>query len=285
MYYQILIETTEKVDESDANKQYFELDRSSLEDIEANIVLPYLRKEEFVFSGKSLKFKEIKRILIKETTKTTHELSLQESARVPHSTIRISAIEILNYKEHVKDITTTVFNKALSVVLAKKTILSTPTSSTSAPTQTETPLSSHAKVLLVHGRDHFARDTTIKFLEKLGITNIIVHEQIRGEKSIIEKIEENLNIGFAIVLYTPTGLEQKPRAHQNIAFEHGYLIAKLGRRKVSALVKGNTETPNNIHGVIYIPMDALDAWQLAMTHEMIRAGYNLDISQITYPTI
>ncbi len=279
MYYQILIETTEKVDESDANKQYFELDRSSLEDIETNIVLPYLRKEEFVFSGKSLKFKEIKRILIKETSKTTHELSLQESSRVPHSTIRISAIDILNYKEHVKDITTTVFNKALSVVLAKK-IPTTP-----APIQPETPSSSHAKVLLVHGRDHFARDAAVKFLEKLGISTIIIHEQIRGEKNIIEKIEENLNIGFAIILYTPTGLEPKPRAHQNIAFEHGYLIAKLGRRKVSALVKGNTEIPNHIHGVVYIPMDALDSWQLAMTHEMIRAGYNLDISQITFPTI
>jgi len=281
MYYQILIETTEKVDESDANKQYFELDRSSLDDIEANIVLPYLRKEEFIFSGKSLKFKEIKRILIKETTKTTHELSLQESSRVPDSTIPVSAIDILNYKEHVKDITTTVFNKALSVVLAKKTtVIPTPT-----PAQSETSSSSHAKVLLVHGRDHFARDAVVKFLEKLGISTILIHEQIRGGKNIVEKIEENLNIGFAIILYTPTGLEPKPRAHQNIAFEHGYLIAKLGRRKVSALVKGNTEIPNNIHGVIYTPMDALDSWQLAMTHEMIRAGYNLDISQITFPTI
>lgn len=284
MYYQILIETTEKVDESDANKQYFELDRSSLEDIEEHIVLPYLRKEEFVFSGKSLKFKEIKRILIKETAKTTHELSLQESSRVPHSTVPVSAIDILNYKEHVKDITTTVFNKALSVVLAKKIVPAPPI----APAQAETLSSSspnHPKVLLVHGRDHFARDVAVKFLEKLGISTIIIHEQIRGGKNIIEKVEENLNIGFAIVLYTPTGLEQKPRAHQNIVFEHGYLIAKLGRRKVSALVKGNTEIPNNIHGVVYIPMDALDAWQLAMTHEMIRAGYNLDISQITYPTI
>ncbi|MDE2420801.1 MAG: nucleotide-binding protein [Gammaproteobacteria bacterium] len=280
MYYQILIETTEKVDESDANKQYFELDRSSLDDIEANIVLPYLRKEEFVFSGKSLKFKEIKRILIKETTKTTHELSLEESSRVPHSTIRVSAIDILNYKEHVKDITTTVFNKALSVVLAKKITPPAPIS-----VQPETPSSSHPKVLLVHGRDHFARDAVVKFLEKLGISTILIHEQIRGGKNIVEKIEENMNIGFAIILYTPTGLEPKPRAHQNIAFEHGYLIAKLGRRKVSALVKGNTETPNNIHGVIYIPMDALDSWQLAITHEMIRAGYNLDISQITFPTI
>jgi predicted nucleotide-binding protein len=277
MYYQVLIETTEKIDESDTNRQYFELDRSSLTDIETHIVLPYLRKEELLFSGKVLKFKEIKRILIKETLKTTHELSLYESTRVPHSTIRITANEILNYKEHVKDITTTVFNKALSVIFAAK--------NTPAQPQVETPISNHAKVLLVHGRDHIAKDVAVKFLEKLGITAIIQHEQIRGERTIIEKIEENLNIGFAIVLYTPTGLEQKSRAHQNIVFEHGYLIGKLGRRKVSALVKGNTEIPNHINGVVYIPMDVLDAWQLAVTHELIRAGYSLNINQITHPSV
>jgi predicted nucleotide-binding protein len=277
MYYQILIETTEKVDESDANKQYFELDRSSLDDIEAQIVLPYLRKEEFLFSGRLLKFKEIKRILIKETQKSTYELSLHESSRVPHSTISVTAIDILNYKEHVKDITTTVFNKALSVVLAKK-IRPTPIQS---DVQSDSSQSNHPKVLLVHGRDHYAKDLVVKLLAKLGISTVITHEQIRGEKSIIEKVEENANIGFALVLYTPTGLEQKPRAHQNIAFEHGYLIAKLGRRKVSALVKGSTEVPNHINGVVYIPMDALDTWHLAIFHEMVRAGYNLDINQVS----
>lgn len=276
MYYQVLIETTEKIDETDENRQYFELDRSSLTDIETHIVLPYLRKEELLFSGKILKFKEIKRILIKETVKTTHELSLYESTRVPHSTIRITPNEILNYKEHVKDITTTIFNKALSTIFAAKV---TPT-----PSQEVQP-SNHAKVLLVHGRDHIAKDVAIKFLEKLGISTIILHEQIRGERTIIEKIEDNLNIGFAIVLYTPTGLEQKSRAHQNIVFEHGYLIGKLGRRKVSALVKGNTEIPNHINGVVYIPMDVLDAWQLAVTHELIRAGYSISINQITHPAV
>jgi predicted nucleotide-binding protein len=288
MYYQILIETTEKVDESDVNKQFFELDRSSLKDIEATIVLPYLRKEEFVFSGKLLKFIEIKRILIKETHDTTHHLSLQESARDPNSTIRITPIDILNYKEHVKDITTTVFNTALSVILAKKAPPSSQVQAnlqvkTQASIQTNTQTSDQTKVLVVHGRDHIAKNSVVKYLENLGISAIIVHEQIRGEKTIIDKVEENLNIGFAIVLYTPTSLEQKPRAHQNIAFEHGYLIAKLGRRKVSALVKGNTEVPNHTNGVIYIPMDILNTWQIAINRELIRAGYNIE-TNLAHPT-
>ena len=281
MYYQILIETTEKVDDSDVNKQFFELDRSSLKDIEATIVLPYLRKEEFVFSGRLLKFIQIKRILIKESHKTTYELAVQESARDPNSKMRITPIDILNYKEHVKDITTTIFNTALSAILAKKgpsPVQAISPAIIKKSTPKITPNSDQAKVLIVHGRDHLAKNSVVKYLENLGISDIIVHEQIRGEKTIIDKVEENLNIGFAIVLYTPTSLEQKPRAHQNIAFEHGYLIAKLGRRKVSALVKGNTEVPNHTTGVIYIPMDPLNTWQMAINRELIRAGYAIDAS-------
>ena len=270
MYYQILIETTEKVDESDVNKQYFELDRSSLEDIEANIVLPYLRKAEFLFSGRMLKFIEIKRILIKETNQTTYELSLQESARAPHNTTQISAIDILNYKEHVRDITTTVFNRMLSVILANKN-----TTLTQVVKKVD-----HAKVMLVHGRDHLARDIAVNFLAKIGITDILLHEHIRGEKSIIEKLEGNVNIGFAIILYTPTGLELKPRAQQHIIFEHGYLTAKLGRRKVCALIKSNVETPLQCHGLIYIPLDVQNTWHQTIATELTRAGYQIDTSKI-----
>jgi predicted nucleotide-binding protein len=272
MYYQILIETTEKIDESDVNKQYFELDRSSLDDIETNIVLPYLRKEEFIFSGKILKFIEIKRILIKESIKTTHELSLEESSRISDSAISVTALDILNYKEHLKDITTTVFNKALLVVLAKQTV----------PTQSFiTKPNDQANVLLVHGRDHLARDIAVNFLEKIGITTILLHEHMRGEKTIIEKLEENLNIGYAIVLYTPTGLELKPRAKQHIVFEHGYLTAKLGRRKVCALIKSNVETPLQCKGVIYVPLDALHAWQQTLANELTRAGYQINFQTLS----
>lgn len=270
MYYQVLVETNEKIDDSGTNKQYFELDKENLADIEANIVAPYLRKEELQFDGHTLKFKEIKRILIKETQKTTAELVRFESTQVLGNFLTITPIDILSYKEHAKDITTTVFNRMLAAILAKPN--STLTQSVKK--------ADHAKVLLVHGRDHLARDIAIKFLEKIGITDILLHEHIRGEKTLIEKLEENINIGFAIVLYTPTGLELKPRAQQHIVFEHGYLTAKLGRRKVCALIKSNVETPLQCNGVIYVPLDAQNAWHQTLTNELTRAGYQLDMKMV-----
>jgi len=59
-------------------------------------------------------------------------------------------------------------------------------------------------VFIVHGHDDLAKTETARFVEKLGFTAIILHEQASGGKTIIEKIEAYANIGFGIVLYTPT---------------------------------------------------------------------------------
>lgn len=266
MYYHVLIETNEKLEESGLNKQFFELDQPDLSDIELKIVAPYLRKEELQFAGQTLKFKDIKRILIKQTQKTTAELIQYESTQVLGNFLTNTALDILGYKEHTKDITTTVFNKMLSAILAKPTTILN---------QVAKPVR-HAPVLLVHGRDHLARDIVFNFLEKLGLNTIILHEQTRGETTLIEKLEEHSNIGFAIVLYTPTGLELKPRAQQHIVFEHGYLTAKLGRRKVCALIKSNVETPLQCKGVIYVPLDVPNTWHQALVKELTWAGYQID---------
>mgnify|MGYP000562071426 CR=1 FL=1 len=64
-------------------------------------------------------------------------------------------------------------------------------------------------------------------------------------KQLLKKLSDNSNVGFGIVLYTPCdkgglandGAELKYRARQNVVFEHGYLIGKLQRKNVCALVK------------------------------------------------
>ncbi len=72
-----------------------------------------------------------------------------------------------------------------------------------------------------------------------------------------------------------------PRARQNVVLEHGYLMGKLGRSKVCALVKGDVEIPNDISGVVYISMDDAGAWKFAVAKEMKAAGYDIDMNLIT----
>lgn len=81
--------------------------------------------------------------------------------------------------------------------------------------------------------------------------------------TIIEKIDKYSNVGFDIVLYTSCDIGypkdddsfKKFRERQNLVFEHGYLICKIGTNIVCSLVKQDIQIPNDISGVVYIPMD------------------------------
>ncbi|EJH2292247.1 nucleotide-binding protein [Salmonella enterica] len=187
----------------------------------------------------------------------------------------VSPKDIVSYDKHTKDITTVVFDKAKC---------SLPTKSA---TKNNSPTLDLTKVFIVHGRDDLAKTETARFIEKLGFTAVILHEQVNSGKTVIEKIEAHTNVGFAIVLYTPcdTGSlagehTQKSRARQNVVFEHGYLIGKLGRHNVCALVKGDIEIPNDISGVVYIPFDDHSAWHLSVAKELRNAGYSVDMNKI-----
>ncbi|NDV42478.1 hypothetical protein GTK07_03995 [Muricauda sp. 40Bstr401] len=144
------------------------------------------------------------------------------------------------------------------------------------------------EVFIVHGHDELARTKTARFIEKLGLKPIILHEQSTSGKTIIEKIEKYSNVGFGIVLYTPCDVgavmakkeELNNRARQNVVFEHGYLIGKIGRENVCALVKGNIELPNDISGVVYVKMDDDDAWNLRIAKELKSSGYKIDMNKL-----
>lgn len=140
------------------------------------------------------------------------------------------------------------------------------------------------QVFIVHGHDEIAKLDMAKFIKNLGLEPIILHEQASSGKTIIEKIEAYSDVGFAVVLYTPCDIggkiskeiSLKSRARQNVVFEHGYLIGKLGRSRVSALVKGTVETPNDISGIVYINLDEQGEWKTELVKEINTAGYNIN---------
>ena len=139
------------------------------------------------------------------------------------------------------------------------------------------------KVFIVHGRDNEAKQEVSRFIETLGLEAIILHEQANAGMTIIEKIEHYSNdADFALVLYTAcdhgrgvheSNIPPKNRARQNVVFEHGYLMAKLGRENVCSLVKGNIETPNDISGVVYVALDEYGAWKNEVAKELKACGY------------
>lgn len=103
------------------------------------------------------------------------------------------------------------------------------------------------KVFVVHGHDNEAKEGVARFLYKLGLEPIILHEQASAGRTVIEKFETySHGVAFAVVLLTPDDLgaaaadvsNLRSRARQNVIMELGYFIGKLGRMRVCACTKG-----------------------------------------------
>lgn len=276
-YYHVLIETNEP------NKKHYKLDLKDLSEMKEEIVVPFLKGEQFMVDGYFLDKSKVKRFIIKESDYSSKEYATQEQAKLsPNIIMLISPHDIVESRDYTRDITMRIFEECQSLIHEVA-----PKSEVPTPNKPKAPMDK-SKVFIVHGHDGEAKQAVARFVEKIGLEAIILHEQASSGKTIIEKIEANSNVGFAIVLYTPCDLgaskgekdQLKPRARQNVIFEHGYLIGKIGRENVCALVKGDIETPNDISGVVYIKMDEGDGWKLAVAKEMKKSGYDVDLNKI-----
>jgi hypothetical protein len=158
--------------------------------------------------------------------------------------------------------------------------------STQEPREHQRRLDSR-KVFVVHGRDNAAKDSVARFLQKVGLEPIILHEQPNAGRTIIEKFETySDDVAFAVVLLTPDdqGSEAieapqvRPRARQNVIMELGYFIGRLGRTRVCALHKGSVELPSDYQGVVYVEMDAGGAWRAKLAQELVQSKISIELT-------
>lgn len=142
------------------------------------------------------------------------------------------------------------------------------------------------RVFIVHGHDDGARETVARFLERIGLEAIILHEQANQGRTVIEKVVAHGDVGFAVVLLTPDdegcvkGGTPEPRPRQNVLLELGYFIGRLGRDKVCALKRGELEIPSDFAGVVWEKMDDNDGWKRVLARELEAAGHAIDWNKV-----
>jgi len=143
------------------------------------------------------------------------------------------------------------------------------------------------KIFLVHGHSEVALHETARYLEKLNQEIVILREQPNHGRTIIEKFEDYADVGFAIILMTNDDRgakndvaynEQLPRARQNVIFEFGYFVGRLGRNRVCALYSEGVEIPSDYSGVLYVPIDEQGAWRMMLAKEMRAVGLPVDMN-------
>ncbi len=139
------------------------------------------------------------------------------------------------------------------------------------------------KIFIVHGHDNEIKQIVARTLTQIKLEPIILHEQADQGRTIIEKFEQNSSeVNFAIILLTADDIgkaeketDYKSRARQNVVFEMGYFIGKLGRKKVFLLLENGVDKPGDLDGIVYVPIDNADGWKLKLVKELKVAGYNV----------
>lgn len=145
-----------------------------------------------------------------------------------------------------------------------------------------------SEVFVVHGHDHGAKEAVARFLAKLGLKPIILHEQPNQGQTILEKFERHGRPArFAVVILSPDDVaaarkdpsRQEYRARQNVVFELGFFIAALGRGRVSALLVDDLEKPSDYDGVVYVPFSHEGNWRMILMRELKASGLDIDANR------
>lgn len=128
-------------------------------------------------------------------------------------------------------------------------------------------------------------------IEQLDLDAIILHEQPNKRRTIIEKFTDYSDVSSAVVLLSPDDIaypkegsssEAKLRARQNVVFELGFFIGKLGRESVFILHREgeNFEMPSDHSGVLFIPYNESGKWKFDLIKEFKACGYEVDANKM-----
>ena len=149
------------------------------------------------------------------------------------------------------------------------------------------------QIFVVHGHAVDVKERVSRLLEKTGEHPVVIlHEQPDAGRTIIEKFEDYAGRSdHAVVLLTAddvggeaSGEEsaatvKHPRARQNVVFELGFFVGRLGRARVAVLYEEGVELPSDFSGVLYIPLDD-DSWRFKLLKELRNAGLDFDLNEI-----
>ena len=248
------------------------------------IVRKYIKKEPFLLKGTHIDLQEYPQMIIVQTRKAVHGFA-EDRARalnpLPIFMGPSGADKFFIERRDTKDDVTTSFIERMQKVVDEETHPKVRLA--------DTDVVKNKKVFIVHGHDNELKEATARLVEKIGLEAVILHEQPKGGKTIIGKLEEQADrVGYAIILYTPCdeGREKgsedsKPRARQNVVFEHGLFIGKLGSERVCVLRKGEVEKPSDDQGILYIEVkDGSNDWKGDVAKELKNAGYDVDLNKI-----
>ncbi len=147
------------------------------------------------------------------------------------------------------------------------------------------------RVFVISGSDEEMKKAVTKALTKLWLTPIVLCEEPGHGKKIIEQSAEYADVNFAVVLLSPDEYayaktdehsKRKLRPQQEVIFELGFVLGKLGKDNVMVLFRESDtfDMPTIFASLKVTAFDDRDSWKLALLRELASSGYVVDGDRI-----
>lgn len=252
MYYHVGIKNKNN------KKIYAKYDIEDINYIINNFLVKYKKNEKILISGSQINIDEIEQVFIVETQLNIQDWIKFKYSKIPSNVIMtVRDYDVFGGKNIFDELYNSISVEPVNAVSLKE---------------------NNNKIFIVHGHNKEMLDAVELFVRRIGYTPIIIKDMPNKGKTIIEKIEENCDACYAIVLYSGCDIgydatkpdSKRKRARQNVVFEHGFLLGKLSRERVCALVNGEIEKPSDISGIVYISYD--NNWQNNIVKELEALG-------------
>lgn len=247
-------------------------------------IIPYLLGKEFVFDGRIVDKENIERIIVSESHENIECLVNRHRDNMRNSTILLPVTRrntATDFK-YVKIITDELIEEAQKSIGYESNL-----NNVQRPDLFKKTISSNKKIFVVYGHDEASKSNLLLFIRSVGLEPIVLDEQPNSGRTIIEKIDSNSDVGFAVVLYTPDDsvknhYESYKQPRPNVFFEYGYFMGKLGRGRMALLKKETEEMKENsdIIGTGYIKIDDAGGWKMQLARELKVAGYEVDMNRL-----
>jgi predicted nucleotide-binding protein len=253
------------------------------EQLVSRIITPYENAEPFILNGKTILPDDIERIRISKSEQSSEVIIRKIEGEDANSNVITIGGPSYSWRaaNHAQDITDEII---LGHVGFKKKL-----NSNKVEVNEE---KSNNKVFVVHGHDSGLKNDIDIFLRDIGLEPIVLHRQADEGLTIIEKFEKHSEVVYAFILLTPddigttvelfnseeTSKKWELRARQNVIFEFGYFVAKLGRRNVCCIYKEGVMLPNDISGLLYKKVtESIDSIGYEIIKELKYVGLKLKI--------
>jgi predicted nucleotide-binding protein len=147
------------------------------------------------------------------------------------------------------------------------------------------------RVFAVCGTDDVMKQAVTNALTKLWLVPVVMCEEPSQGRKIVERFQDYADVGFAVVLLSPDDFtyskdesptKRKLRPRQDVVFELGFLLGKLGKGNVLVFCREyvNFEGPTDFEGMKVTAFDDRDSWKVALIRELTKCGYNVDAARI-----